>query len=573
MKKKIIAIAAALSTASALLCGTVCAAINTSDIENLRDAIFGIATITSNDDVNSDGVIDSFDMCMFRKNSRSTGNFTEQNYAATESNVKLIGRTYRDDDTTWLVQSGSAVEFTLTGKTAEITLAGDDCISNGEDYRPRYAVFVNDELLVDSTMSKSEESITLFDSTASQTAKIKIIHLSEAMNGAIGVKNIKVNSDSISPISPTAKKDLCIEFIGDSITCAYGVEGLSNSESFKTTTENFMKSYAYLTAKKLDADYSAVCYSGHGVISGYTSSGDINTDSLIPTCYGLVGKLSDYAYDWDFSSSENDVVVINLGTNDSGYVTATDTESRSTEFIDGYVDFLKMIREKNSEAYIICTLGTMGCEDVYKLVEQAVSKYSDTTGDLRIMSYQSVTQNSADGYGSDWHPSAVTQQNSAYVLADKICQALGMDSDQIGLDVSADAEYVLNIDSDKGGNAASYVGYDKSFWINVVTGGATSDTIEAVIDGIGLRNGGEYRLEFDYTTSISSDIPVIIRSNSDSTKIYFNDTISGSAADKTHYSTEFTVSESDEDTSLVFQLGGQDYSNLTLSNVKLVKIA
>ena len=35
-------------------------------------------------------------------------------------------------------------------------------------------------------------------------------------------------------------------------------------------------------------------YSGYGVLSGYTS-GDINTDSLIPDCYGLIGKLPDYA--------------------------------------------------------------------------------------------------------------------------------------------------------------------------------------------------------------------------------------------------------------------------------------
>ena len=74
------------------------------------------------------------------------------------------------------------------------------------------------------------------------------------MNGAIGVKNISVTSDLLTPISPEPEKPLSIEFIGDSITCAYGVEGQSSSEPFKTSTENFMKSYAYLTAQKLNAD-------------------------------------------------------------------------------------------------------------------------------------------------------------------------------------------------------------------------------------------------------------------------------------------------------------------------------
>ena len=105
------------------------------------------------------------------------------------------------------------------------------------------------------------------------------------MNGAVGVKDISAVSDRSDAVIPEKEKALSIEFIGDSITCAYGVEGSNSYEPFRTTTENFMKSYAYLTAQKLDADYSAVSYSGYGVLSGYTS-GDINTDSLIPDCYG-----------------------------------------------------------------------------------------------------------------------------------------------------------------------------------------------------------------------------------------------------------------------------------------------
>lgn len=498
----------------------------------------------------------------------TTGEFVEKNYAATEENVKLVGRTMYSNDTTWLVQSGSAVEFTITGKSAAITLAGDSSINNDENYRSRYAVLVDGEIIADDVMSTPEKTLTLFDGETSRTAKIKIIHLSEAMNGAIGVKNISVTSNQPVPICPEPEKALSIEFIGDSITCAYGVEGLSSYESFKTTTENFMKSYAYLTAQKLNADYSAVSYSGHGIISGYTSSGEINTDSLIPDCYGLTGKLSDYAENWNFETRSHDVVVINLGTNDSSYVTK-DPETRAQEFINGYMDFLKTVREKNPEAYIICTLGTMG-DELYEYVAEAVEKYRTDTGDERIMSYHSTVQNQADGIGSDWHPSAVTQQKSAYVLADKICQALGMESDQIGLDVAADAEYLLNIDPNKGGNAASYVGYDKSFWINMVTGGESADAIEAVISGIGLKQGGGYRLEFDCTSTFDGTLPVQVK-GSDGT-IYFSSDFDA-VSEKTHFSAEFTADQEDAAASIIFQLGGKDSYNVTLSNLSLIKIS
>lgn len=570
MNKKIIAFTAAMSLLPASFNNSASASANytISDLRHLRDALLRASDITAADDINGDGIVNVVDLCLLKRALLTTGEFVEKNYAATEENVKLVGRTMYSNDTTWLVQSGSAVEFTITGKSAAITLAGDSSINNDENYRSRYAVLVDGEIIADDVMSTPEKTLRLFEGETSRTAKIKIIHLSEAMNGAIGVKNISVTSNQPVPIYPEPEKALSIEFIGDSITCAYGVEGLSSSESFKTTTENFMKSYAYLTAQKLDADYSAVSYSGHGIISGYTSSGEINTDSLIPDCYELTGKLPDYAENWNFETRSHDVVVINLGTNDSSYVTK-DPETRAQEFINGYMDFLKTVREKNPEAYIICTLGTMG-DELYEYVAEAVEKYRTDTGDQRIMSYHSTVQNQADGIGSDWHPSAVTQQKSAYVLADKICQALGMESDQIGLDVAADAEYLLNIDPNKGGNAASYVGYDKSFWINMVTGGESADAIEAVISGIGLKQGGGYRLEFDCTSTFDGTLPVQVK-GSDGT-IYFSSDFDA-VSEKTHFSAEFTADQEDAAASIIFQLGGKDSYNVTLSNLSLIKIS
>lgn len=570
-KKRIIAFSATMSILFSSFSGAASAAksYTIDDLCHLRDAIVDLDDITTDDDINNDGKVNVFDLCLLKSSMLTNEEYVTSDYAATDKNVKLVGRTMRSNDITWLIHSGSAVEFTVTGKSANITLAGDSSINNDEDYRSRYAVIVDGEIIKDDVMGTPEKTLTLFKGETSRTAKVKIIHLSEAMNGAIGVKNISVTSNSAAPVRPEPKKDLSIEFIGDSITCAYGVEGLSNYESFKTTTENFMKSYAYLTAQKLNADYSSVSYSGHGIISGFTSSGDINTDSIIPDCYELTGKLSDYATNWDFETSSHDVVVINLGTNDSSYVTK-EPETRSQEFIDGYIDFLKTVREKNPEAYIICTLGTMG-DELYEYVEDAAEKYSTLTGDERIMSYRSAVQNmSADGIGSDWHPSAITQQKSAYVLADKICQALGMESDQIGLDMAADSEYVLNIDPDKGGNAASFVGYDKSFWINMVTGGETADAIEAEILGIGLKKGGCYRLEFDCTSSYEGELPLQVKGSDG--EIYFSSKFNA-VSEKAHFSAEFTADNDDSAASIIFQLGGKDYYNCTLSNLSLIKIS
>lgn len=234
-----------------------------------------------------------------------SGEFSQQTIGVSDENVRYIGRNiYDSDNVAWLVQSGSAIEFTVTGKSAEVIINGDENINNDEKYRPRYAVLVDDEVILDELLSESAKAVKLFDGDVSRTVVVKVIHMSEANNGAVGVSGVKVNSDVPVPVSPTAKKDLQIEFIGDSITCAYGVEGKDQYENFKTSTENFMKSYAYLTAKQLDADYSAVSYSGHGIISGYSNTGDRVTDSLVPDYYDYVGKLGSYKVPWDFERSE-----------------------------------------------------------------------------------------------------------------------------------------------------------------------------------------------------------------------------------------------------------------------------
>ena len=420
----------ALGVAGALLlplAGITGFASDAADVRTLQKALIQKDALAQGQDLNEDGAVNGFDLVRLRRQvleASQSGEIRETDVAITEQTAKLVGRTLRKGDTTWLVQSGAAAEFTVTGTSAELTLAGDGCAAGDEKYRPRYAVYVDGEQLCDSLMSETETKLQLFSSDTVHQATVKVIHLSEANNGAIGVRNLHVAApDSLaSPCAPTAKKPLSIEFIGDSITCAYGVEGKDQYEAFRTDTENFMKSYAYLTAQLLDADYSAVSYSGYGVVSGYTT-GERNTESLVPDCYDLVGKLPDYAEAWDFDSHTNDVVVINLGTNDSSYL-SQDFDGRKDEFTAAYTAFLKQVREKNPAAVIICTMGTMGGEDLYPLIQQAITDYTAETGDSQVRSYQSATQKPANGLGSDWHHSALTHELSAYVLADQICTAM-----------------------------------------------------------------------------------------------------------------------------------------------------
>ena len=352
-----------------------------------------------------------------------TVEFRELTVSPTEENARPISRTCTIDGVTWLPQSGSALEFVATGTHLSLEMVGDDAVWYEKNFSPRFAVLVDGEVVLDDTMNEPACTIEVFSSESSRSAVVEVMHLSEANEGVVGVRSITIESDAAVPIKPTSPKDLSIEFIGDSITCGYGVEATSVYEPFMTTTQNFMKSYAYLTARALDADYGTACYSGYGIISGWSGDGQRNESMTLPPIYDLVSQ--EFDQPWDFSTHDYDVVVINLGTNDFSY-TWTD-ESRMQEFAFGYESFLEQVRERNPKSYLICTLGTMGCQELYPYVEQAVASFKEQTGDERVMCYLSdQIDYETDGAGTSGHPNAITQQKSADKLVEVIRDALNL---------------------------------------------------------------------------------------------------------------------------------------------------
>ena len=350
------------------------------------------------------------------------GGFSRKTVPVTEDNVRYIGRDLYREGTVWLVQSGSAVEFTVEARVAEITLRAGNDLPESRELRPRYAVIVDGAIIRDDVAGSSDENVVLFSGSETRRALVRVIHLSEAANGAVGISAVTADSASDHPVAPSEGNKLRIEFIGDSITCAYGVESASCDEEFTATTENFMKSYAYLAAEELGADYSTVCFSGYGIISGFTADGTKNEDFLLPPYYGVYGI--DYPEKWDFSAKPCGIVVICLGTNDSTYI-RSDPGTRGAEFKDAYREFLETVRRNNPVAHIICTLGIMGAGSEYKMIEQAIDEYTMNSGDSRVTCYRAPEQLPEDGFGADWHPSAATQRKNASLLADVIRQLTG----------------------------------------------------------------------------------------------------------------------------------------------------
>lgn len=356
---------------------------------------------------------------------------TVKTVIADSSNVKQLGRTYLMDDTLWLAFSGTGVDFSYTGKKLNLDLVGDgvsEVKDNNENYA-RFAVYVDGERVVDEVMDQPAKTVTAFESDEAKTVNVKVVKLSEAAMSTMGIKPITIAGDeTIVPTEPKAHK---IEFVGDSITCGYGVDDEDENHHFSTATEDVTKAYAYKTAEALDADYSMVSLSGHGIISGWTDNpNEKKPKQIMPLFYNKVGfsygqfakTKSPSALTWEFSDYVPDVVVINLGTNDDSYC-KNDAEKQQ-EYTDAYVEFLKKIRDKNPDATIFCTLGIMG-QNLFPAVQKAADAYTAETGDTNIHTFMFSSQDGSLGYAADWHPTAATHDKAAEELTAEIKSVMG----------------------------------------------------------------------------------------------------------------------------------------------------
>lgn len=338
-----------------------------------------------------------------------------QLFKATEQHVKIIGRTHYYNDVLWLALSGGGVEFSFHGKKAAVTIKGDAIAVTGNNLA-RIGISVNGIRVIDDQVDQPLKTYTVFESDTEQNVTVRIIKLSEAAMSTVGIHEIHVEAaDGIKPTLPNLHT---IEFIGDSITCGYGVDDEHEQHSFSTATEDVTKTYAYLTAEQLQADYSMVSYSGYGIISGYTENDQKLTTHLLPDYYENVGKSEGRFEDcllpqdlpWDFSKFTPDLIVINLGTNDDSYT--KEDNSRQTEYAEQYALFLKRVRRNNPRSLFLCTLGIMG-DRLYPYVEQAVKQYTQETGDNNISAMKFEVQVAADGYAADAHPSQATHRKAA----------------------------------------------------------------------------------------------------------------------------------------------------------------
>ena len=205
---------------------------------------------------------------------------------------------------------------------------------------------------------------------------------------------------------------LRMEFIGNSITCGYGIESDNPSEAFAEETENHYYAYPALVSKRLNAQYIVVARSGIGIYRNYGGPVEGSIDCL-PNMYDytLYGDTTEL---WDFSSYIPDIVCVNLGTNDCVL------EGYSMQFLkDAFSKFYQKLRAVYPDTKIVwmtgCMLHGKSLEDLQSVLNEVVQE-ANAAGDKYMYRFDFTPQTGDLGYGAGWHPSKRQHERMAEEL-------------------------------------------------------------------------------------------------------------------------------------------------------------
>ncbi len=207
------------------------------------------------------------------------------------------------------------------------------------------------------------------------------------------------------------EREKYVEFIGDSITCGYGnlIHGMPEygSDAGAPKFCDGTRTYAYLASEAAEVDISVVGYSGIGLVHGWS-------DMPMKIFYTAKHYINDNGEEkFDFLSARRpDLVVVNLGTNDSHFNVPLD------EFSQGVRELVEIIREGYGEdTRILWIYGMMG----HALCAATLPTFASLGGEANGLYTFELPE---DHNGGNGHPSGEAHEACSKLLAPKLCELL-----------------------------------------------------------------------------------------------------------------------------------------------------
>ncbi len=329
----------------------------------------------------------------------------------------FTGRILEINGSPCLGYTNSSLEFYVKASTSGTKITAQIGTNPAEEIdQARLKVFLDDSSVPENLfiLAKETEEFTLAQIDDNELHKITLLKITEVSKSYAQINNIDVINGELLPLPSRMDNRLKAEFIGDSITCGYGVYGAPDAE-YHIKDEDGTKAYAYLTAKALDLNARYFSVSGFGALLRWDGDPEGNIPKVYPYTNYFFNKIEKY----DFKEFIPDLFIINLGTNDSYHL---ENEEIRKGFQANYIWLLKFIKSYAPDSKILCICGTM-CTNAFQYIEKAVNQAkAEGLAELYTMEfpYHDIINDGMSG----GHPTITTHRKNADQLIGKIKEIL-----------------------------------------------------------------------------------------------------------------------------------------------------
>ena len=305
--------------------------------------------------------------------------------------------------------SSFTVHFRGTKLSAVLRTGENDPIN-----APAVRIYVDGEAVSEHVLETVVQELTLFQSEQPEEHTIRVVKFTEAGMSYVGLTVLNYDGELLPVPEDTRTKAL---FIGDSITCGFGVLGAPDAE-YTLRDEDGELSYAGVLAKRMNWNAEWVSVSGHGMFAEYTG----DPENVLPREFPYTNWFYDKEIREDYSRFQPDIVVINLGTNDQDPMKANPWVRKG--FLSKYETFLYTLRIAYPKAKILCVLGTLA-PGMFPLVEQVIEKVKkegmEEVYGLELPFHDVEHDGMACG-----HPSKITHEKDAKRIEDFVRSYMGL---------------------------------------------------------------------------------------------------------------------------------------------------
>lgn len=328
------------------------------------------------------------------------------NVVSTHKNIAYQGRVGEKSGVKEIYWSGTSIKINFEG-TSVTAILNDE---NGTNY---FNIIIDGKPLEILHLKKGKFEYVLGENLALGKHSIEITKRNEWTYGTTLFYGFNIEGKLLEKV---VDKKLFIEFYGDSITAGHGNEDYTGEDSPEGDVTNNYNTYAAITARYFDADYTCIARGGIGIMVSWYNM-------IMPEMYDRLNP-NDSNSKWDFSQKTPDIVVVNLFQNDSWIVKLPEHKEfkrwfgekapSDEERVEAYSNFIKTIRNTYPKASIVCLLGNMNITIEGSkwpgYVEKAVQKLNDAKIVTSFVPYKKTKG----------HPTVEEQQ----LIADKLMNTI-----------------------------------------------------------------------------------------------------------------------------------------------------